>query len=110
MHVFPYSERPGTAALKLRAESVEAGERHRRGSELQKISERKLKEYMANMVGQKRKVLWEHLLHENPSLMSGLTDNYIRVVAPAVPELLNEVTEITVSGIDPYRDETLLAE
>lgn len=109
LHVFPYSERPGTAALMLDAESVEPGLRHVRGSELQKISDAKLRVYMKNMVGQKRKVLWEHVLHDDPTLMSGLTDNYVRVVAPANTELLNTVTEVEITGIDPERHETLSA-
>ncbi len=109
LHVFPYSERPGTAALKLRAESVEAGERHRRGAELQKVSDAKLQDYMEGMIGGRRKVLWEHLLHDNPALMSGLTDNYVRVVAAADPSLLNKITEVSITGIDPEREETLLA-
>ncbi|MDE6234642.1 MAG: tRNA (N(6)-L-threonylcarbamoyladenosine(37)-C(2))-methylthiotransferase MtaB [Muribaculaceae bacterium] len=110
LHVFPYSERPGTAALKLQAESVEAGERHRRGSELQKISDKKLSEYMEGMIGQQRRVLWEHTLHDDPSLMSGLTDNYIRVVAPADEELLNSVTEVKITAVDTDREETMIGE
>lgn len=109
LHVFPYSERPGTAALKLNAPSVEAGERHRRGAELQKISAEKLTAYMKGMIGRKRKVLWEHMLHDDETLMSGLTDNYIRVVGPGNPDLLNTVTEVTISGIDTGREETMLA-
>ncbi len=109
LHVFPYSERPGTAALRLNAESVEAGERHRRGGELQKVSDGKLREYMEKMTGQKRKVLWEHTLHDDPALMSGLTDNYVRVVAEARPELINTVTEVVIKGIDTAREETLTA-
>ena len=110
LHVFPYSERPGTAALKLQAESVEAGERHRRGSELQNISDKKLSEYMEGMIGQQRRVLWEHTLHDDPSLMSGLTDNYIRVVAPADEELLNSVTEVKITAVDTDREETMIGE
>ena len=41
--------------------------------------------------------------------MSGLTDNYLRVVAPARPELLNTVSLVRIEGIDSGRDETLLA-
>ncbi|MDE6271663.1 MAG: tRNA (N(6)-L-threonylcarbamoyladenosine(37)-C(2))-methylthiotransferase MtaB [Muribaculaceae bacterium] len=109
LHVFPYSERPGTAALRLNAESVDPGERHRRGAELQKVSDEKLGEYMKKMIGQTRKVLWEHLLHDDPSRMSGLTDNYVRVVAPAKTEWINEVTQVKIIGIDAERAETLIA-
>lgn len=107
LHVFPYSERPGTAALRLQAPSVEAGERHRRGAELQKVSDEKLLAAMESMRGQHRPVLWEHLLADDPTLMSGLTDNYFRVIAPADERLLNTITEVELLDPDPDREETL---
>lgn len=107
LHVFPYSERPGTAALKLQAMSVEPGERHRRVAELQKVSDTKLAAFMARMKGERRKVLWEHLLHADPSLMTGLTDNYLRVVAPALPELLNTVTEVVIGDPSDAHEESV---
>lgn len=107
LHVFPYSERPGTAALMLNAESVEPGRRHVRGGELQKASDAKLLDFMKNLIGMKRKVLWEHVLHDDPSKMSGLTDNYVRIVGAANPDLINTVTEVEITGIDPDRRETL---
>lgn len=109
LHVFPYSERPGTSALRLNAESVEQGERHRRGAVLQEISSRKLLRFMEKMVGERRSVLWEHTLHDSPDKMSGLTDNYVRIIADARPDLINKVTDVIISGIDPNHDEALSA-
>ncbi|MDE5843611.1 MAG: tRNA (N(6)-L-threonylcarbamoyladenosine(37)-C(2))-methylthiotransferase MtaB [Muribaculaceae bacterium] len=109
LHVFPYSERPGTAALKMTAPMVEAGERHRRGGELQVISDAKLEAEMLAMRGQRRRVLWEHILHDDPTLMTGLTDNYFRVIAPAHPELLNTITEVEIGSPAVDREETLTA-
>lgn len=113
-HVFPYSERPGTAALKLQAESVEQGERHKRGHRLQEVSDAKMEQFMKRMAGSVRPVLWEHLLHDSTAdgkrLMTGLTDNYIRVVAPADESLLNEITEVRLTEIDPERTETMKCE
>lgn len=109
LHVFPYSERPGTAALMLNAEIVEAGERHRRGGILQKISDAKLQSFMESMRGRQRSVLWEHLLHDDPTMMVGLTDNYLRVIAPANELLLNSISGVTIGDISPDYPETLLA-
>ncbi|MDE6811255.1 MAG: tRNA (N(6)-L-threonylcarbamoyladenosine(37)-C(2))-methylthiotransferase MtaB [Muribaculaceae bacterium] len=107
LHVFPYSERPGTAALRLQAPVVEAGERHRRGGELQKVSDEKLQSAMLAMEGQRRRVLWEHILHDDATLMTGLTDNYFRVVAPSRPEYLNSITEVEIGRPAADREETL---
>lgn len=96
LHVFPYSERPGTAALLMHAENVDPGERHRRVAELQKISEKKESEEAAKLIGQTRPVLWEHILASDSTLMSGLTDNYHRVTAPANPALLNTITPFRI--------------
>ena len=112
LHVFPYSERPGTAALMMNAESVDPAERHRRVAVLQNISDGKLREFSESMVGSVRPVLWEHALHDAPAdmpLMSGLTDNYLRVVAPLDETLLNTITPARLEGIDPDREETLAA-
>lgn len=108
LHVFPYSERPGTAALRLSAPVVEAGERHRRGAQLQAVSDEKLLAEMRSLRGQCRPVLWEHVLHDDPTLMTGLTDNYFRVVAPADESLLNTITPVEIGDPDPAREETLM--
>ena len=97
LHVFPYSERPGTAALKIPAHVVPQEERHRRVAELTELSERKLAEFTATQRGKKRPVLWEHPENQEMTLMSGFTDNYLRMTAPADLSLVNEVTEITVN-------------
>lgn len=117
LHIFPYSERPGTAALLMNACPVENAERHRRAAVLQKISDKKLREFHNSMSGTVRPVLWEHPLHEDsdnqkdkPLLMSGLTDNYLRIVAPLDENLLNTVTKVRIAGIDSEREETLIGE
>ena len=108
-HIFPYSERPGTAALRLQAESVDPGERHKRVARLQSISDAKINEFMQSMAGTVRPVLWEHLLADDPGMMTGLTDNYIRVVAPADEALLNTITPVRLDAVCADRDETMTA-
>lgn len=114
LHVFPYSERPGTAALMMNAESVDPAVRHARASRLQKLSDAKLTKFMEEMIGTVRTVLWEHPLHDTEPgeepLMSGLTDNYLRVTAPLDPALLNTLTPARILAIDSARDETMMSE
>lgn len=107
LHIFPYSERPGTAALKMQAPMVEAGLRHRRVAELQTVSDKKLKDYMTSEIGKEHPVLWEHILYDNDEYMTGLTDNYLRVVAPARQELLNTISKVEITGISPLHEEAV---
>ncbi|MDE6248048.1 MAG: tRNA (N(6)-L-threonylcarbamoyladenosine(37)-C(2))-methylthiotransferase MtaB [Muribaculaceae bacterium] len=119
LHVFPYSERPGTAALKLQAENVAPAERHKRVHALQEISDDKMHRFMLSLQGTTRKVLWEHLIKDSEEdtpqgekipMMTGLTDNYIRIIAPAQEELLNTITDVRILGIDTSRAETMIGE
>lgn len=108
LHVFPYSERPGTAALLLEG-AVEKRERDRRAEQLIQLSNRKLEGVMKRAIGSEKPVLWEHEI-KGTGLMSGLTDNYLRVVAPTQGEKLNRVTMVRLTGIDPKRTETMEGE
>ena len=116
LHVFPYSERPGTAALLMNAPLAEISERHRRAALIQQISDAKLSDFFRRMEGSERPVLWEHMVHDEEDnapaepLMSGLTDNYLRIVAPARPELLNAVCRVRIGRQHPTLEETLMGE
>lgn len=76
LHVFSYSERPGTKALNI-PYVVSAPTKHERSQRLLALSEEKRKNFYARYIGKERKVLWEHA-REN-ELMHGFTDNYIKV-------------------------------
>lgn len=106
LHVFPYSERPGTAALKL-DQAVSIEERNMRAARLIEISDRKLERFMHDNIGLTRPVLWEHAEGADRELMSGLTDNYLRVVAPYDETMLNTVTPALLTEIDSTRPETI---
>ncbi|MDE6295121.1 MAG: tRNA (N(6)-L-threonylcarbamoyladenosine(37)-C(2))-methylthiotransferase MtaB [Muribaculaceae bacterium] len=108
LHVFPYSERPGTKALLL-GDVVENGERHRRVGILSEISERKMRDFMVSAVGQRRDVLWEHKI-SGSNEMSGLTDNYLRVSAPYLEGAVNTITPVLITGLDNRRPETVTGE
>lgn len=105
LHVFPYSERPGTAALHI-DEIVSQQEKNRRAAELIALSDRKMKSFMEENIGRERPVLWEHKV-KGTDLITGLTDNYLRVVAPGSASHLNTITPASLTAIDPSRPETL---
>ena len=77
LHVFSYSERPGTKALQI-PYVVTPQTKHARSNRLLALSEEKRKAFYARFIGTERPVLWEHARPDEP--MQGFTDNYIRVV------------------------------
>lgn len=90
LHVFPYSERPGTSALRL-SDAVDQATKHRRVEVLTQLAARKLNEFIQGSLGQVRPVLWETERH---GVMSGLTDNYLRVEMPGAEALHNTITNV----------------
>lgn len=76
LHVFSYSERPGTKALEI-PHVVPQSVKHERSQRLLALSEEKRLAHYARFVGTERPVLWEHAREGEP--MQGFTDNYIRV-------------------------------
>lgn len=103
-HIFPYSERPGTKALQLDT-VVSQQEKHRRVALLQEVSDHKMRDFQTSFIGTRRPVLWE--AGNGTDLMSGHTDNYIRVEAPFREDLINKVEVATLLGIIPHDPESM---
>lgn len=76
LHVFSYSERPGTMALKI-DHVVSSEDKHERSNRLLSLSEEKLNTFYNIYKGTVRPVLLEH--SKKRDVMNGFTDNYIRV-------------------------------
>lgn len=80
LHVFPYSERPGTLALNI-DHVVSQADKHTRAAEMIAISDAKLRSYSEQFLGTVRPVLLEHSAEGMP--MGGFTDNYLKVKVEA---------------------------
>ena len=80
LHVFPYSERPGTAALRIPYVVTDA-EKRRRSKCLLDLSDKKLEAFYTRHIGQEAEVLFEKAIRGKA--MHGFTRNYIRVELPA---------------------------
>ena len=76
LHVFPYSERPGTAALRI-PYVVDDAEKKRRSKCLLDMSERKRIDFYARYKGTEHEVLFEKA--SRGRAMHGFTRNYVRV-------------------------------
>lgn len=95
LHVFSYSERPGTMALRI-DNPVPPEEKHRRSQVLLELSERKLMAFYEAHIGETARVLVEHTLHGE--WMHGFTENYIKVELPYDERLSNEVRSVRLGG------------
>lgn len=80
LHVFPYSERPGTAALRI-PYVVDDKEKKRRAHRLLVLSDEKTQAFYAEHIGQEADVLFEKA--PRGKAMHGFTENYVRVELPA---------------------------
>lgn len=86
LHVFSYSERPGTQALKIDY-VVSPDEKHKRSQRLLALSDEKTKNFYRQFIGKEAKVLMEKSKAGVP--MHGFTDNYIRIETEHNDELDN---------------------
>lgn len=93
LHVFTYSERPNTMALKIKP-VVENGERHKRNEVLQKMSKQKHDAFLKRFIGRKMKVLLESGDHDGK--MYGFTENYIKVAVPHDQAKDNTIIEVVL--------------
>ncbi len=97
LHVFTYSERPGTQALEI-DHVVDPKTKHVRSKALLDLSEEKLLHFYASQKGTIRKVLFEHTKRGNK--MHGFTENYVKLYADYDPLLVNKVSDVVVGGYD----------
>lgn len=97
LHVFSYSERPGTQALKIDY-VVPAEEKHQRSQRLLALSDEKTKAFYARHIGQEANVLMEKSKAGMP--MHGFTENYIRVELEHDDSLDNHLVQVRMGGFN----------
>ena len=97
LHVFSYSERPGTQALKIDY-VVSAEEKHRRSQRLLALSEDKTRAFYASHIGKEAEVLMERSKPGMP--MHGFTRNYIRVELPHDDMLDNHLVRVRLEDFN----------
>lgn len=99
LHVFTYSERANTPAETME-DVVPMAERRRRNEMLRILSEKKKRHFYSQFLGRRREVLFE--AHKDENLMSGFTDNYLKVEAPFDAERVNKIATVQLMGINDH--------
>lgn len=95
LHVFSYSERPGTQALKI-DHVVDPKTKHARSQQLLDISDRKLHAFYEAHIGREANVLFEQT--RKGGMMHGFTENYIKAEIPYDNSLVNETRRVILEG------------
>ena len=99
LHVFPYSERPGTSALKI-PYVVSDQDKKQRSKRLLDLSDQKTEAFYRQHIGQEAEVLFEKA--PKGRAMHGFTRNYIRVELPAKdadPALDNQLVKVRLGEL-----------
>jgi len=97
LHVFTYSERPGTPAFDF-AGRVEVFERKRRNKVLRELSGRKKNMFYQKSIGMELEVLFEAENHNG--LLHGFSSNYVRVSSLYDPGLVNKIARVSINSVD----------
>lgn len=91
LHVFTYSERANTPAAEM-SDPVPMDIRRERNEMLRILSQKKKMAFTRPYIGTVRKVLFEHSKDED--IMSGFTDNYIKVSLPKSEAMINTMADV----------------
>jgi threonylcarbamoyladenosine tRNA methylthiotransferase MtaB len=97
LHIFPFSERPGTPAVEM-PNKVQSRISTERVVRLEELSDRLHKEFASKYLGTEREVLFESTDHSG--MMYGYTDNYLRVSAPYDTALINKICRVRLNAFD----------
>ena len=97
LHVFTYSERANTTAIKL-GDPVPMAVRRERSKMLHILSDKKKRGFYEQNIGTERTVLFEH--EEDEGVMYGFTENYVKVKYPYDPDMANSFHKVKLTEID----------
>jgi len=97
LHVFPYSPRGKTPAARM-ANQVDPQVKKQRGAILRELGRQKVAAFQARFLGQTLPVLFEN--RRNGQCLQGLTDNYIRVLAPGPNAACEQIVDTRLQRIE----------
>ena len=101
LHIFPFSERPGTPAVDM-PDKVPSYISTQRVARLEELCDALHYDFCAQGVGKEMYVLFESTMRGG--MMYGYTGNYIRVKAPYRKELINRISRVKLAAIGDDHD------
>ena len=100
LHVFPYSERPGTLAQKIEPKVPEKIKKER-ALVLRDLSAQKRQEYASHFLGKKLKVLIEKATDKKTGLIKGFSQNYLPFLLSGN---ISAINKIVIAQAEKYQD------
>ncbi|MGB7062809.1 MAG: tRNA (N(6)-L-threonylcarbamoyladenosine(37)-C(2))-methylthiotransferase MtaB [Candidatus Zixiibacteriota bacterium] len=104
LHVFSYSDRKGTEASSMPAK-VPPQVIHKRSEIMHGLGKEKWRDYIQGFVGKKLNVLIENRRDRKTGMLTGLSDNYIRVLLDGDDSLKNRIIPVPI--IDRHENSLL---
>lgn len=101
LHIFPFSERPGTPAVEM-PNKVQSSVATRRAGELDALCKQLHHDFLAEAVGMEDEVLFESTMRGG--MMFGFTGNYRRVRTPYNRARINTICRVKMVGMDDSGD------
>lgn len=97
LHVFSYSDRKGTEASKM-PDKLDPRLIHKRSEIMHHLGKEKWVVYIERFIGRKLNVLFEHRRDRKTGKLTGLSDNYIRVLVDGDDSLKNRILPVNING------------
>jgi threonylcarbamoyladenosine tRNA methylthiotransferase MtaB len=99
LHVFSYSPRPGTPAAKY-PDQVHPEAKKARSQRLRALGRAKKRAFVQRFLGRSLDILLEGKRDHARHLLSGLTENYLRVHVEAPEALVNQIVPVRLVALD----------
>ncbi|MFW5809020.1 MAG: tRNA (N(6)-L-threonylcarbamoyladenosine(37)-C(2))-methylthiotransferase MtaB [Halanaerobium sp.] len=101
VHVFPYSAREGTPAAEM--EQINGNIIKEYSKKLRLVNEALMLDYQQDFIGQVKEVLVEEVRDNQTDLLTGYTDNYLKVLFEGSDELKNKLVQVKLKeSLDAY--------
>ena len=101
IHLFPYSDRPGTSSFYIKNKVDPQVKNQRIQIALELIKDIEVN-YRKNILGEKRRVLWEKSNKSNDQTYYGYTEDYLKVMTKSNNPLFNTITEVKLNKLNSY--------
>jgi threonylcarbamoyladenosine tRNA methylthiotransferase MtaB len=98
LHVFTYSERANTRAIKFE-NSITIEKRRERNKKLRIFSDKLKRAFYQTHIGETHEVLFEH--ENDNGFMNGYTSNYIRVRIPYKENMVGKIAKVRLMKLSP---------
>ena len=98
LHVFTYSERANTRAIKFE-NSIPIEKRRERNKKLRIFSDKLKRAFYQTHIGETHEVLFEH--ENDNGFMNGYTSNYIRVRIPYKENMVGKIAKVRLMKLSP---------